>query len=199
MKVLMVNGSAKAAGCTARALREVGETLKTEGIDYEIYQLGGDPIKDCTGCGACRKAGKCIFKDPDLTEFLKKAEEADGFVFGTPVYYAHPSGRLLSFLDRVFYSAGKLFTGKPGAAVCSSRRAGDVCSMDVINKYFTINAMPIASSTYWNGVHGSTAEQVEQDAEGLQTMRNIGHSMAALLKNDHKTVMEKGNRTDFIR
>ena len=199
MKVLMVNGSAKAAGCTARALREVGETLKTEGIDYEIYQLGGDPIRDCTGCGACRKTGRCIFKDPDLTEFLKKAEEADGFIFGTPVYYAHPSGRLLSFLDRVFYSAGNLFTGKPGAAVCSSRRAGDVCSMDVINKYFTINAMPIASSTYWNGVHGSTAEQVEQDAEGLQTMRNIGHSMAALLKNDHKAVMEKGNRTDFIR
>lgn len=153
MKVLMLNGSAHQKGNTYLSLLEVGKTLEAEGIDYEIFQLGGGPVRDCIGCGKCSEKG-CIFDDDKVNEFVAKAKEADGFVFGTPVYYAHPSGRILSFLDRVFYSSGKAFAFKPGASVAVARRGGASASFDVLNKYFGISQMPTVGSTYWNLVHG---------------------------------------------
>ena len=149
-------------------------------------QLGKQPIRDCINCNRCHGEG-CIFDDDMVNEFIQKAKNADGFVFGTPVYYAHPSGRLLSFLDRAFYSSAssriyKPFQFKPAAAIASARRAGTTASIDVINKYFSIAMMPIVSSTYWNMVHGLTPEDVMQDKEGLQTMRNIGKNMAWMLQ-----------------
>jgi len=211
MKVLMVNGSANLEGCTFTALTEVGKALEKQGIEYEIFQLGSKPIRDCIGCKKCFE-GKCIFNDDDVNKFVEMAREADGFVFGSPVYYAHPSGRLLSFLDRAFYCSssavdGHPFNFKPGSAVISARRAGTTASFDVINKYFTIAMMPIISSSYWNMVHGVSPEDVMKDLEGLQTMRNIGANMAWMLKNiacgkEHGIGLpevEKGTRTSFIR
>ena len=160
MKVLMLNGSAHTKGNTYRALLEVGQQLEKEGIDYEIFQMGGTPVRDCIGCGKCSENG-CIFTDDKVNEFVAKAKEADGFVFGTPVYYAHPSGRVLSFLDRVFYSSGKSFAFKPGAAVAVARRGGTTASFDVMNKYFGISQMPVAGSTYWNIAHGCTEGEAD--------------------------------------
>ena len=210
MKVLMVNGSSNLKGCTFTALTEVGKALEKEGVEYEIFQLGAKPIRDCIGCGKCYD-GKCIFNDDDVNKFAEMAKEADGFVFGSPVYYAHPSGRLLSFLDRVFYcsttSAQHPFYFKPAAAVVSARRGGTTASFDVINKYFTIAMMPVVASSYWNMVHGNTPEEVMQDLEGLQTMGNIGSNMAWMLKNiacgkEHGIALpkyDKSQRTNFIR
>lgn len=183
MKVLLVNGSSHEHGCTYTALTEVAGSLKKEGIETEIINLGTAAIRDCTACGGCRKLdGRCVYSDDMVNEFIEKAKRADGFVFGTPVYYAHPSGRILSFLDRVFYAGGAAFAFKPGAAVASARRAGTTASLDVLNKYFTIARMPVVSSYYWNMVHGSKAEDVAQDQEGMQVMRTLGQNMAWLLK-----------------
>ena len=140
-----------------------------------------EPITDCIGCGRCRKEGKCVFSDK-VNEFVEMAKGADGFVFGSPVYYAHPSGRLLSFMDRAFYSGSSAFFHKPAAAVLSARRAGCVASYDVINKYFGITSMPIVTSTYWNQGFGNNKDESERDVEGHGTMRNIGLNMAWLLK-----------------
>lgn len=181
-KILLVNGSCNENGCTYTALSEVASVLEQEGLETEIFQLGKKAIRDCIGCGGCRKQGRCVFDDDPVNAFAALAGEADGFVFGTPVYYAHPSGRILSFLDRVFYSAGSAFAHKPGAAVASARRAGTTASIDVLNKYFTIAQMPVISSNYWNMVHGNTPEEVRQDLEGLQIMRGIGKNMAWLVK-----------------
>lgn len=181
-KVLLINGSCNPQGCTYTALSEVASVLNQEGIATEIIQLGKDPIRDCIGCGACAKLGKCVFDDDLVNEVHEKALEADGFVFGTPVYYAHPSGRILSFLDRLFYSSKDAFAFKPGAAVASARRAGSTASLDVLNKYFTIAKMPVVSSNYWNMVHGNTPGEVKQDLEGLQIMRGIGQNMAWMIK-----------------
>lgn len=180
--VLLLNGSCHEQGCTYTALREVADTLEKEGIETEIFQLGGDPIRDCIGCGGCGKLGQCVFHDDRVNEFVAKAKKADGFVFGTPVYYAHPSGRVQSFLDRVFYSGASAFAFKPGAAVASARRAGTTASLDVLNKYFTISRMPVVSSNYWNMVHGNKPEEVLQDQEGLQIMRGIGQNMAWMIR-----------------
>lgn len=211
MKVLMLNGSSNKNGCTYTALNEIGNVLEHQGIEYEIYQLGGKPVKDCIGCNKCQGNG-CIFSDNNVNEFVEKARNSDGFIFGSPVYFAHPSGRLLSFLDRVFYSCSKNhiytpFVGKPGAAIVSARRGGTTASIDVINKYFTIASMPIVSSTYWNMVHGQKPEDVLQDLEGLQTMRNIGTNMAWMLNclrnPDNKPIqeptLEVEHQTNFIR
>lgn len=181
-KVLLLNGSCNETGCTYTALTEVAAALEKEGLETEIFQLGREAIRDCVGCGACRKLGRCVFDDDLVNRFVEKAREADGFVFGTPVYYAHPSGRILSFLDRAFYSGGGAFAGKPGAALASARRAGTTASVDVLNKYFTINRMPVVSSNYWNMVHGNKPDEVRQDLEGLQIMRGIGQNMAWLIK-----------------
>lgn len=207
MKVLMLNGSPHKEGCTYAALSEIAGVLRDEGVESEILWLGSGPIQDCVGCGSCAKTGKCVFKGDIVEEILEKAQSSDGFVFGTPVYYAHPSGRILSVLDRVFFSGGACFAHKPGAAVASARRAGTTASVDVLNKYFTIAQMPVVSSTYWNMVHGACPEDVAKDLEGLQTMRNIARNMAWLLKcielGKSSSVpapqAERSFRTNFIR
>ncbi len=209
MKVLMLNGSANLNGCTYTALTEIGECLKKYNIEYEIFQIGAKPISDCIGCGQCQKNNDgCILKNDTVNEFVKKAYDADGFVFGTPVYYAHPSGRILSFLDRAFFSCDKkAFMYKPAAAVASARRAGTTASVDVINKYFGISNMPTIGSSYWNMVHGNRPKEVLQDKEGLQTMRNIAHNMAWLINciknakqnNIPMPAVESGEKTNFIR
>ena len=181
MKVMLINGSSREKGCTYTALSEVARSLKEEGIDTEIVFIGNQPLPDCLACGKCRETGECVFHDI-ANELVEKAKTCDGFVFGSPVYYAHPSGRLLTVLDRAFYSGSKYFANKPGAAVLSARRAGTTASMDVINKYFTIASMPGGSSTDWNQVYGNKPKEVMQDKEGLMTMYNIGKNMAWLLK-----------------
>lgn len=182
MKVLLLNGSTRKNGCTYVALSEVAKALNAEEIETEIVQMGAGAVRECIGCNQCVGKGKCVFADDVVNEWLEKATTADGFVFGSPVYYAHPTGQLLSVLDRLFYAGGSLFAHKPGAAVVSARRAGTTASLDVLNKYFTDAQMPVVSSTYWNMVHGPAPELVGQDLEGLQTMRNLGRNMAWLLK-----------------
>ena len=181
MKVILVNGSPREKGCTYTALCEVADALEKNGIETEIFQVGGKPIAGCIGCNVCLKNGRCFVDDP-VNEFVEKAKTADGFVFGSPVHYAAASGAITSFLDRAFYGKGNVFAGKPGAAVVSCRRGGAASAFDQLNKYFTINSMPVVSSQYWNQVHGNTPDEVRQDAEGLQTMRTLGSNMAWLLK-----------------
>ena len=181
MKVLLVNGSSHEKGCTYTALAEVAKALNANGVETEIYWLGQSQVSGCKGCWACKKVKKCVIDD-GVNEFVAKAADFDGFVFGSPVYYASAAGALVSFMDRVFYSGGKNLAFKPAAAVVSCRRAGASTTFDVINKYFTINNMPIVGSNYWNEIHGNTAEEAAQDAEGLQTMRMLGNNMAWLLK-----------------
>ncbi len=185
MKVLLFNGSSNTHGCTYTALEEIASALQNNGIETEIIQIGKDAIRDCIGCGACRKiGGKCVFKDDIVNEVIEKAKTADGFIFGSPVYYAHPSGRLLSFMDRIYYAGGANFAFKPAAAIVSARRAGTTASLDAITKHFTINQMPVVSSNYWPMVHGAqnSPDDVKQDLEGLQIMRVLGNNMAWLLK-----------------
>lgn len=181
MKVILVNGSPHENGCTYTALCEVEKALKSNGIETEIFWVGNKPISGCIGCGACRKLGRC-FADDTVNEFVEKAKSADGFIFGSPVHYASASGAITSFMDRAFYSGGGALSGKPAANIVSCRRGGASATFDQLNKYFTINNMPIVSSQYWNQVHGNTPEQVKQDEEGLQTMRTLGNNMAWLLK-----------------
>ncbi|MSS01757.1 flavodoxin family protein [Floccifex porci] len=181
MKVLLVNGSSRENGCTSMALKEIKKSLEEEGIETEVIFIGNEPLADCLACRKCKSTGECIMNDC-VNEFVHKAKVADGFVFGSPVYYAHPSGRLLTFLDRAFYSNANAFKYKPAACVLSARRAGTTASFDVINKYFSISSMPIVSSTYWNHVYGSQPEDVLEDKEGLMTMYNLGKNMAWLLK-----------------
>lgn len=155
MKVLLLNGSSHLHGCTDTALREIAAVLEAAGIEAEILFLGNEPVRDCTACGACRTApGRCVFDDDIANKVIAKAEAADGFVFGTPVYYSHPSGRILSVLDRVFYAGKHAFAHKPAAAIASARRAGTTATLDVLQKYFTISQMPVVASTYWTMVHG---------------------------------------------
>ncbi len=206
MKVLMLNGSAKPNGNTFLALSEIGKQLEKEGIEYEIFQIGPDPVRDCIGCGRCSKEG-CFFDDDGVNAFLAKAREADGFVFGSPVYFAHPSGRILSFLDRAFYAGAGAFAFKPGAAVTVARRAGTTASFDVLNKYFGISRMPVAGSTYWNVAHGRKPGESPLDGEGMRTMRNLARGMAWLLKSIEagrqagipRPETERGEMTNFIR
>ncbi len=181
MKVLLLNGSPHPHGCTFTALSEVAGALEKNGIETEIFQIGNQPISGCIACGKCRDTGKCVISDR-VNDFVEKAKSADGFVFGSPVYYASASGQISSFLDRAFYGKSSIFEGKPGAAVVSCRRAGSTASLDQLNKYFTISGMPVVSSRYWNMVHGNTPEEVVQDKEGMQVMRTLGNNMAWLLK-----------------
>lgn len=183
MKVLLINGSPKANGCTYTALSEVSKELENENIDTEIFHIGSKPIGGCIACGGCSKinSGKCVFNDDTVNIALEKAKKADAFVFGSPVHYAGASGLITSFLDRFFY-AGNGFQYKPGAAIVSCRRGGATATFEQLNKYFSISNMPIVSSQYWNTVHGNTPEEVKQDLEGMQTMRTLGKNMAWLLK-----------------
>ena len=181
MQVLLVNGSPHAKGCTFTALSEIAAELEKQGIGSQIFQLGTQPIAGCIGCGACRKTGRC-FRDDKVNEALALVPEFDGFVFGSPVYYASASGQLESFLDRLFLSGSSLFANKPGAAVVSCRRGGASAACEQINKYFGMNNMPVVTSIYWNQVHGNTPDEVRQDAEGLQTMRQLARNMAWMLR-----------------
>ena len=181
MKVLLINGSARPKGCTARALQEVEKTLNENGIETTTVVVGNKDVRGCISCFTCQQKGQCVFNDL-VNEVAPLFAEADGVVIGTPTYYAGANGGLLAFLDRLFFSCQCEKTMKVGAAVVSSRRAGSTSAFDEINKYFTMTGMPIASSTYWNEVHGYSQEDVEKDLEGLQTMRNLGRNMAFLIK-----------------
>ncbi len=181
MKVLMLNGSPHENGTTKRALLEVANALKENGVESEILTVGNKRVAGCMACGACSKAGKCVYDDDLISDIVKKIEEADGLVIGSPVYYASINGTLKSILDRVFYSKNS-FANKVGASVVVARRAGTTATYDIINKYFAISSMPIVTSNYWNNVHGSNGSQAELDLEGMQTMRILGQNMAWLIK-----------------
>lgn len=196
MKALLINGSPHKNGCTYTALSEVEKTLNSEDIETEIYWIGNKPIGGCIGCYQCVKKKKCVFSDI-VNEFTSKAAEYDGFIFGSPVYYSGINGNLMSFMDRVFYSASAQephpFRFKPAAAVVSARRAGTTSAIDQMNKYFLHQQMPIISSRYWNMVHGNTPDEVCQDEEGLQIMRYLGRNMAWMLK-----LMESGRQNGIL-
>ena len=204
-KVLLLNGSPHADGCTATALNEMIGVFEKEDIETELVQVGSHDIRGCIGCGKCREKGKCVFDDL-VNEAAEKFAGSDGLVVGSPVYYGSPNGTILAFMDRLFYSSGRIDKHmKVGAAVVSARRGGNTASFDALNKYFTISAMPVASGTYWNQVHGFRAEDVKKDLEGLQTMRNLARNMAFMIKAfaDAKEKygypeMERGNFTSFV-
>ena len=182
MKVLCINGSPHTKnGCVYRALEEMAKVFEAEGVEAEIITVGNLPIRGCIACGSCYKTGKCIFDD-EVNQVAKKFEEADGLVIGSPVYYASANGTLISFLDRLFYSTHFDKRMKVGASVVSCRRGGNTATFDELNKYFSITQMPIASSQYWNMVHGFTRDDVEKDLEGLQTMRTLAKNMVFLMK-----------------
>lgn len=181
MKVLLINGSPNVKGCTYTALKEVSETLNQEGVKTEIIHVGNKDIRGCIACRQCKTKGKCVFDDL-VNEVAPKFKECDGIVIGSPVYFASANGTLISFIDRLFYSMTDDKTMKVGAAVVSCRRGGNTSTFDEINKYFTISGMPVASSQYWNMVHGNSPEEVKQDLEGMQTMRTLGKNMAFLIK-----------------
>jgi multimeric flavodoxin WrbA len=183
MKVLLVNGSPNEKGCTYTALREVEKELNKATIETEIFYLGKKPMRGCTACRKCFDApGKCVFDDDPVNVGIDKANASDGFVFGSPVHYAGVTGAIKSFLDRCFYAGSTAFADKPGAAVVSCRRAGSTAALEQLNKYFSINRMPIVSSQYWTMVHGSKPDEVLRDSEGLQIMRTLGRNMAWLLR-----------------
>ena len=182
MKALLINGSPHAKGCTYTALSELKHTLEAEGIETELIHVGNQDVRGCIACGQCRKLGKCVFDDV-VNEVASKLAEADAFVIGAPVYYSSPAGGAISFMDRLFFSTFNVDkTMKVGAAVVTCRRGGNTASFDVLNKYFSISGMPIASSQYWNMVYGGSAVEVLKDAEGLQTMRTLGRNMAFMIK-----------------
>lgn len=183
MKVLLINGSPKANGCTYTALSEIANELEKENIETEIFHIGNKPIRGCIGCGGCYTTNKCVFNDDVVNDGIEKVKKADGIILGSPVHYAAASGAITSFWDRLFYAyGGKFLAHKPGAAIVSCRRGGSTAAFEQLNKYFTISNMPIVSSQYWNMVHGNTPEEVKQDLEGMQTMRVLGQNMAWLLK-----------------
>lgn len=207
MKVLLFNGSPRANGCTFTALSEIAKTLNGENIETEILQIGNKPVQDCIGCNGCAGKGKCVFNYDCVNEWVERAKSADGFIFGTPVYYAHPSGRILSAMDRLFYAGGAYFEHKPAAVIASARRAGTTATLDTVSKHFGIAQMPVISSTYWNMVHGNTPEETLRDLEGMQTMKNIARNMAWILKcieagkksGISAPQAETSARTNFIR
>ena len=205
MKVLLINGSPHKNGTTNAALTELATALSREGVECEIMHIGHLAIRGCVACLGCRKTGKCVVDDA-VNEAAEKFREADGIVVGSPVYYAAPNGTLLSFLDRLFYSSSFDKRAKVGAAVVCARRGGCTAAFDVLNKYFSISGMPIATSSYWNQVHGANADDAALDEEGMMCMRNLGRSMAFLMKSialgEEKLGLperESGIRTNFIK
>ena len=181
MKVLLINGSPHTDGCTNAALTEIATTLQKDGIETEIFQIGTQDIRGCIACGKCSETGQCIFSDC-VNTILEKAETADGFIFGSPVYYASANGSMVSLMDRLFYASKNQFAYKPAAVVASARRAGTTATLDQLNKYLQISQMITVPSCYWNMVHGSCKEDVAKDLEGLQIMRTLGKNMSWLLR-----------------
>jgi len=191
MKVLLINGSPKVNGNTAFALSQMVEVFTGEGIETEIIQVGSKEIRGCIGCGSCYKTGKCVFDDL-VNEVAAKFQEADGIVVGSPVYYASPNGTLISFLDRLFYSAHYDLRMKVGASVVVARRGGCSAAKDVLDKYFTISQMPVASSCYWNMIHGAKPGEAAQDPEGIRTVRTLARNMAFLMRSIAREKAENG-------
>ena len=181
MKVLIINGSPHAKGNTSVAIKELEDTFAKEGIETETVQIGNKDIRGCMACGSCGKTGKCVLNDA-VNEIAEKFEESDGLIVASPVYYASANGNLISLLDRLFFSSHFDKTMKVGASVAVARRGGCSATFDQLNKYFTISGMPVASSQYWNSVHGATAGEAKEDGEGLQTMRTLAKNMAFLIK-----------------
>ena len=181
MKVLIINGSPRVNGNTTVAVNELVKIFKEEGIDTEVVQIGNKAIRGCIACGSCREKGKCVFDDT-VNELATKFEAADGLVVATPVYYASANGTVAACLDRLFYSTHFDKTMKVGVSVAVVRRGGFSATFDELNKYFTICGMPVASSQYWNSVHGTMPGEAQQDAEGLQTMRVLARNMSFLMK-----------------
>ncbi len=206
MKVLLINGSPHAHGCTYTALSEVAGVLEKNGVQTEIYHIGTQPISGCIACRRCFETGKCSIDD-SVNRLSERLDEFDGLVLGSPVYYASAAGQLCAFADRLFYSSSKKLRGKPGCAVVSCRRGGASAAFDRLNKYFTIANMPVVTSQYWNQVHGNSPDEVLRDEEGMQTMRTLGENMAWLLKSieaGKKSGVEPVQyeapiRTNFIR
>ncbi|QEY33830.1 flavodoxin family protein [Caproiciproducens galactitolivorans] len=180
MKVLAINGSPHEQGCTYTAIRLVADELEKQGIETEIVQVGKLPVRSCIGCRACKEGKRCVFDDI-VNECIDKSKDADGILLGSPVYYSGIAGSMKCFLDRFFY-AGPYLHYKVGAAVVSARRAGTVETFQQLNNYFNLRNIVIAPSHYWNEVHGSNAEDVMKDEEGVQIMRTLGRNMAWLLK-----------------
>ncbi|MEA4859061.1 hypothetical protein SDC9_75230 [bioreactor metagenome] len=204
MHVLMINTSPHRQGCTNRALLEIAATLDKKGISSEILWIGTEALHGCIDCGYCFNHGKCVFGDDKVNEAAEKAIASDALILGAPVHYASIAGSGSAFLDRLFRVVSRQMAFKPGASVVSCRRGGASASFDQLNKYFTISGMPVVSSTYWNSVHGNTVEEVEQDLEGLQVMRNLGSSLAWLLAsieagNVQRPRLEREHYTNFIR
>ena len=180
-KVLLMNGSPHENGCTYTALTEIADTLAENGVESEMVYLGKQPVAGCIACGKCRETGRCVFDDK-VNEILEKLDEYDAVIVGSPVYYAGPAGQLCAFLDRLFYSTHFDRTMKVGSSVVVARRGGLSATFDELNKFFTISGMPVASSQYWNSVHGRVQGEAAQDAEGLQTMRTLAANMTFLMK-----------------
>lgn len=181
MKVLIINGSPRKDGNTTVAIKEMEKIFAESGVEFETMQIGDQDIRGCKACGACKKLGRCIFNDA-VNEAAPKFKEADGLVIASPVYYASANGTLVSFMDRLFQSAPKDKTMKVGASIAVARRGGCSATFDELNKYFTIAGMPVASSQYWNSVHGGAKGEAEQDLEGLQTMRTLARNMVFLMR-----------------
>ena len=181
MKVLMLNGSPRPEGNTSAALREMEQIFKKEGVETELIQVGGQDIRGCVACGGCAKLGRCVFDDI-VNELAPRFETSDGLVVGSPVYYASANATLVALLTRLFYSTPFDKTMKVGASVVVARRGGLSATFDELNKFFTISGMPVASSQYWNSIHGTVPGEAAQDAEGLQTMRTLARNMAFLMK-----------------
>ena len=187
MKVLMLNGSFNPDGSTSAGLEIMTKTFAEEGVETEIVTVGAKPIADCIACGKCAELKRCVFANDAVNDFAEKAKTSDGFVFGSPVYYAHPSGRIQSFLDRLFFSTMNAdryasLRHKPCASIVVARRAGTSASFDVLNKYATISQMIVVGSTYWNEFHALTKEDVPKDPEGLQTLQNLARNMVYVMK-----------------
>ena len=180
-KVLIINGSPRVGGNTSIALNEMVKVFEAEGVEAEVVQIGNRDIRGCIACGSCREKGKCTFDDA-VNELAPKFEEADGLVVASPVYYASANSTLIACLDRLFYSTSFDKTMKVGASVVVARRGGLSATFDELNKYFTISGMPVASSQYWNSVHGREKGQASEDLEGLQTMRVLARNMSFLIK-----------------
>jgi len=199
-RVLLICGSPHDEGCTRRALREIEGILNESGVETETFLLGAKPIFGCNGCGACRRTGHCVLEDDAYVRLAAMIRRCDGFVIGSPVYFAGPNGALCALLDRIFYSLGGDLRGKPACAVVNCRRGGASAAFDRLNKYITYNQTPVVTSVYWNSTHGRKPEDLEQDEEGLQVMRTLGRNMAQMVQQERLNGQtEKRVMTDYIR
>jgi multimeric flavodoxin WrbA len=207
MYVLMLNGSPREKGCTYTALAEMADELKKCGAEAEILHIGTDPVQGCIACGECDKLDMCVFDGDVVSRFVEQAKKADGFVFGSPVYYANPNGSMLAAMDRIFYSSGKWLSGKPAVAVASARRAGTTSALDAMQKFFPINGMPLVPAKYWPMVFGNRPEETRLDEEGLQNMRAIARNMVWMIQSARaadsadvlRPIQEQKIYTNFFR